>query len=90
MFFAVNYLTHTYGLTYTQKKGIIVIIYRCVYKSQEVIMDNLFKQDDLSDLLSQIDTSKIAQSEDFVSGEAMKESQRRYEEIIKKHEEDNE
>jgi|GEM_PF-171095 len=53
-------------------------------------MDNLFKQDDLSDLLSQIDTSKIAQSEDFVSGEAMKESQRRYEEIIKKHEEDNE
>ena len=53
-------------------------------------MDNLFKQDDLSDLLSQVDTSKIAQSEDFVSGEAMKESQRRYEEIIKKHEEDNE
>ncbi len=90
MFFDVNYLAHTYGLTYTQKKGIIMLIYQCVYKSQEVIMDNLFKQDDLSDLLSQIDTSKIAQSEDFVSGEAMKESQRRYEEIIKKHEEDNE
>lgn len=53
-------------------------------------MDALFSFDDLSDVLSEFNGSNAGKSEEILSGvmsEEMAASKRRYEEYIKKHEE---
>lgn len=57
-------------------------------------MENLFDTGEMEALLSQLNSSKLEKASDEVSTafmtKEMEASQRRYEEIIKKHEKDNE
>lgn len=56
-------------------------------------MDNLFDTGEMEALLSQLNSSNLEKASDEVSTafmtKEMEASQRRYEEIIKKHEKDN-
>ncbi len=55
-------------------------------------MDNLFNLDELSDVLAAFNASNEDKAEEILSSnmsEEMQASQRRYEEYIKKHENDN-
>lgn len=56
-------------------------------------MENLFDTGEMEALLSQLNSSKLEKASDEVSTDfmtkEMEASQRRYEEIIKKHEKDN-
>ncbi len=56
-------------------------------------MDNLFDTGEMEALLSQLNAAKLEKANDEVSSDfmtkEMEASQRRYEEIIKKHEKDN-
>lgn len=56
-------------------------------------MDNLFDTGEMEALLNQLNASKLEKASDEVSSDfmtkEMEASQRRYEEIIKKHEKDN-
>ena len=61
-----------------------------VWFERRVIVDALFSFDDLSDVLSEFNGSNAGKSEEILSGvmsEEMAASKRRYEEYIKKHEE---
>lgn len=52
-------------------------------------MDNMFNLDDLSNVLSELNSSNIEKSEEILNSamtDEMKASQKRYEEYIKKHE----
>lgn len=57
-------------------------------------MENLFDTGEMENLLNQLNSSKLEKASDEVSTDfmtkEMEASQRRYEEIIKKHEKDNE
>lgn len=57
-------------------------------------MENLFDTGEMEALLSQLNSSNLEKASDEVSTsfmtKEMEASQRRYEEIIKKHEKDNE
>lgn len=56
-------------------------------------MENLFDTGEMEALLNQLNSSKLEKASDEVSTDfmtkEMEASQRRYEEIIKKHEKDN-
>lgn len=57
-----------------------------------ILMDNLFNPDELANVLEEFNSSNEAETEEMLSSNMSKEmqaSQMRYEEYIKKHENDN-